>query len=126
MSDEQLARKMLDLTGAASLGKQVLDSMSDTFAKMPGLPAGFMDRFKANAHPEELIELIVPIYLKNFDRKTMMSAIRYYQSEGGQALVAKLPMVTKESIEAGRTWGQKLAAKTLSETKGARPEASPH
>jgi hypothetical protein len=126
LSDEQMARKMLELTGAAALGKQIMDSMSDSLAKTSGLPPGFMDRFKANARPEELVELIVPIYLKNFDRKTMISAIRYYQSPGGQALLAKLPTATKESIEAGREWGQELAKKTLDELmKGAAKTGAP-
>jgi hypothetical protein len=120
LSDEQLARKILELTGAADLGKQVIDGMSENLRKLPGLPPGFTDRLKQNARAEDLTELVVPIYVKNYDRETMIAAIRFYQSKHGQTLVAKLPQVTQESMDAGRIWGRALAEKTLKEM-GLRP-----
>ena len=113
LSNEQLARKMLEVTGAAGLGKQVIDGMSDILKKSPGLPAGFMERFKQNAIKEDLTELIVPIYMKHYDRETMIAAVRFYQSEPGRALVLKLPQVTDECMKAGQAWGTRLAEKTL-------------
>jgi hypothetical protein len=115
LTSEQLARKLLSLMGAEHMGKQVLDGMSENLGKMPGLPPGFMDRFKANAHPEELVELIVPIYVKDFDRETLEAAIHFYESKQGRVLVAQLPLATKESMEAGQVWGRKLAEKSLAE-----------
>jgi hypothetical protein len=115
LSDEQLARKMLDVTGAGQLGKQIGDSMLATFRKMPNLPPGFIDRMSQNMHFESLTDLVVPIYMKHYDRKTMMAAIRFYQSDSGQTLVKALPVVTAESMEAGKTWGAEVAKKTLAE-----------
>jgi len=112
---EQLARKLLAVTGAENIGKQMMDGMAESFRKMPGLAPGFMDRFSANARPEELVDLIVPIYVKNFDRDTLEGAIRFYETRQGRALVAAQPVATKESMEAGRAWGRKLAEKTLAE-----------
>src|ERR1700685_4119310 len=54
LTNEQLASKLLELTGATHLGKQVMDSMASSFGKLPGLPPGFLDRFNENAHTEEL------------------------------------------------------------------------
>lgn len=113
LTDEQLARKMLDVTGASKLGEQVADSMLETFRKMPNLPAGFIDKLRQNMHGSDLIELIVPIYLKHYDRATMITVIRFYQSEPGKALISSLPAVTAESMEAGKAWGKVLAEKTL-------------
>ncbi len=115
LTNEQLATKLLELTGATHLGKQVMDGMTENFSKFPGLPPGFLDRFRENAHPEELTALLVPIYVKNFDRDTLMAAIRFYESKYGRILVAALPAATKEGMEAGQTWGKKLAEKTLSD-----------
>ena len=103
----------LDLTGASKLGEQVADSMLETFRKMPNLPAGFIDKLQQNMHGSDLIELIVPIYLKHYDRETMIQVIRFYQSEPGKALIGALPAVTAESMEAGKVWGKVLAEKTL-------------
>src|SRR5262249_19706335 len=122
LSREELARKIMEVTNAQSIGKQTLDAMVQVLEKMPNLPHGFMERFRSNASPEQLTELIVPIYVKNYDRETMIAAIRFYRSDRGRALVAGLPTVTKQSMEVGRTWGQALAKKTFEEM-GASPQA---
>jgi uncharacterized protein len=115
LTDEQLARKILEVTGAGELGKQIGDSMLATFRKMPNLPPGFIERVSQNMHFEALTDLIVPIYMKHYDRKTMMAAIRFYKSDPGKTLVQALPAVTAESMEVGKTWGAEVAKKTLAE-----------
>jgi hypothetical protein len=130
LSDEQLVRKLLEVTGASGLGKQIADSMMDTFRKMPNLPPGFVDRIKQNIHAEELTDLIVPVYLKHYDRKTMLAAIHFYQSDSGRVLVKALPVVTAESMEVGKTWGRDLAQRTLKDLgiapgSSAQPAQSP-
>jgi uncharacterized protein len=115
LTDDQLARKILEVTGAGNLGQQVGDSMLETFSKMPNLPPGFVDRLRQNMHVEQLMDLIVPIYLRHYDRATMIAAIRFYQSDHGKVIVSGLPSVTAESLEAGKTWGAAVARKTLAE-----------
>jgi uncharacterized protein len=124
LTSEQLATKLLELTGATHLGKQVMDGMAENFTKFPGLPPGFLDKFRENAHPEELTALLVPIYVKSFDRDTLMAAIRFYESKYGRLMVAALPAATKASMEVGQTWGRKMAEKTLSDM-GIQPAKSP-
>src|SRR4051812_42360410 len=63
LSNEDLARKMMEVTDAQRLGKQSIDTMSQMFEKMPNLPQGFMVRFRSKARPEQLTELIVPLYV---------------------------------------------------------------
>jgi hypothetical protein len=124
LTNEQVVRKVLELTGASRLGKQVADGMLDNLRKMPDLPPEFLDRFQRNIHTEELIDLMVPIYLKHYDRETLLAAIAFYQSDHGQALVNGLPAVTAESMETGRAWGTTLANKTLREL-GITPPGKP-
>lgn len=121
LSDEQIVRKLLEVTGASGLGKQVADSMMDSFRKMPNLPSGFIDRFMQNLHTDTLVDMIVPIYLKHYDRQTLMAAIRFYQSVPGQTMVKALPAVTHESMEAGKAWGAELARKTLKDLGAGSP-----
>jgi hypothetical protein len=115
MSNEELARKMMELTGGAKLAQQVMQSMGETLQKMPGMPSGFMAKLVANAKPDDLINLLVPIYVRNYDRDTMIGAIRYYQSDVGKSLIKHLPDVTRESSVAGKGWGRELVEKTLKE-----------
>jgi uncharacterized protein len=121
LSDDQLVHKLLEVTGASNLGMQVANGMMDSFRKMPNLPPQFMDRFKQNLHPETLVALVVPIYLKHYDHATLIAAIRFYQSDPGQKMVKALPAVTKESMEAGKAWGSDLARKTLTDVGAAAP-----
>jgi hypothetical protein len=121
LSSEQLTRKLLEVTGAADLGKQVADGMMDSFGKMSSLPPGFIDRFKQNFQTDSLADLIVPIYMKHYDRDTIIAAIRFYGSAPGQRLVKALPAVTAESMEAGKTWGAELARKTLKDLSSGAP-----
>jgi|SRR5580692_7228057 hypothetical protein len=115
MTDEQVVRKVLDLTGASRLGKQVADGMLANLRKMPDLPPAFLDRFQSNIHADDLVDLLVPIYLKHYNRQTLLATIAFYESDGGRALVKELPAVTAESMEVGRNWGSALAKKTLSD-----------
>lgn len=124
LSDEQVVRKVLELTGASRLGKQVADGMLDNLRKMSDLPPGFLERFQQNIHSDELIDLLVPVYLKHYDRETLVAAITFYQSDHGRALISGLPAVTAESMELGRTWGSELAHKTLREL-GITPPGKP-
>src|SRR5215510_7368222 len=113
LGSEQLVRKLVEMTGAADLGKQVADRMIETFGKTSSLPPGFIDRFKQNAQTSSLVDLVVPIYMKHLDRETIIAAIRFYASPPGQRIVKTLPALTAESMEAGKAWGVALARKTL-------------
>lgn len=113
LDDEQLVRTLLEVSSASAMGKQIAGSMLDTFRKMPNLPAGFIERFKQNMKPETLIEIIVPIYLKHYDRRTLIETIRFYRTEAGRKLLAAMPTATAETMEAGKAWGVELAKKTM-------------
>jgi uncharacterized protein len=123
-SNEAIARKVLELTGASRLGKQVADGMVENLRKMPNLPPGFLDRFQNNVRTDELMDLMVPIYLKHYDRETLLAAIAFYESDHGQALIKQLPVVTAESMDLARAWGTAIAGRTLRDL-GLAPPAKP-
>jgi len=121
LSDDELARKLLAVTGGADIGKQIADKMMDAFRAMPNIPPGFTERFKQNVHPESFVDLVVPIYLKHYDRPTMIAAIRFYESEPGRKMVHELPAAMAEAMEAGKKWGADLAKKTLNDLAASPP-----
>jgi hypothetical protein len=121
---EALVRKLLTLSGAGNLGKQVVDAMMDQFKQMPNLPPGFTEKFKEMARPDEIVELIVPVYVKSYDTATLQAVVDFYQSDAGRAFVAKQPLVFAESQKAGQRWGTDLAQKVLAELQGSPPPAT--
>jgi len=116
MSNEGLARRMINITGARDRAKQAMDMVASTLAKTPGLPPALFRRFAEKLNPETMIERLVPIYVRVFDRPTMTSAIEYYQSPGGAALIARLPGVISESMEMAKTLAREVVTETMKES----------
>ena len=110
---EAKIRKLLDLTGAGDLGKQTMEGMMAAFKNAPGLPEDFIETFLELAKPEDVVNLVVPIYMKHLDEETLDAVIKFHESPAGQKLIKVTPSITKESMEAGQVWGRDLALKTL-------------
>ena len=109
---EALVREMLELTGAADLGKQMMEGMAAQFRQNPQISGEFIDKFLELAKPDDLIELIVPVYVKALDEDTLRGSIEFYKSPAGMQLVAVQPQITQESMVLGQQWGMKLAEET--------------
>lgn len=110
---EKKARRLLELTGASHMGEQVMDAMFEQFRQMPGLPDGFLDRVKELADPDELVEMVIPIYVRHLDAKTMDGAIAFFESPAGGAFAKAQPSIVEESMKAGQEWDAKLAREAL-------------
>jgi len=110
---EKKIRKLLEVTGSAAMGKQVMDAMLDSFQGNNALPPGFIEKFKETAQPEKLVELIVPIYLKNLDEETIDGALVFFDSPAGKKFIKAQPTIVQESMAAGQKWGTEMAEKTL-------------
>lgn len=109
---EELTRKLLQLTGAADLGKQMMEGMAGQFRQTPGITEEFIDTFLELAKPEDLIDMIVPLYVKSLDEQTLEAAIVFYESPAGRKLVEIQPQLTQESMVIGQQWGIRLAEET--------------
>lgn len=110
---EALVRELLEVTGSADLGKQMMDGMMAQFQGNPALPPGFAEKFSELAKPEQIVEMVVPIYMKAYDEKTLQAAIDFYKTPEGTLLMAKMPQISQESMIVGQDWGAKLAQETL-------------
>ncbi len=124
---EQLARKLIDLTGGGSLGKQVMGQMLDMFrTSNPSLPDEFWTEVMASVDEDELVDLAVPIYVKNLTVDEMQAAIAFYSTPQGRSLVSKLPVIMQESMTAGQKWGEQLGRQIyekITKYKQSHPEA---
>lgn len=110
-SNEDLARDLMVLTGAGEMGKQAMVQMIDSFRTMsPDIPEEFWQNFIAEADPNELAELGVPIYVKHLTREELEAAVAFYSSPEGRSMVQKLPAIMQESMEVGERWGAQLGA----------------
>jgi hypothetical protein len=126
-------RRLLDLVGTKALVSQTMDSMSKSIKPLltNSLPAGeyreklvelFFAKFTAKADAQQLLDLAVPVYDKNFSHQEIRSLIEFYQTPLGQKAIATLPKVTAEMQEQGRKWGEELGKQCMVEVLSEHPE----
>jgi uncharacterized protein len=109
---EKDIRTLLDLSGAAKLGMQVIDQMITQMRQIhPDVPPDFWDAFKKEANAEDFTNLVVPIYAKHFSDDEVKELIKFYKSPIGQKLVREQPQMMRESMIVGQQWGFQLGQK---------------
>jgi len=125
-------RKLLTLTGSGKLGVQVMQNMISNFkTKFTAVDPSFWDDFMKEVKPDDLVNLIVPVYDRNFTEEEIDGVVTFYRSPVGQKVLTKLPMIVQESMEVGRAWGEELSNKVIQKLKQKgyitlSPAAPPH
>ncbi len=127
-------KRLLQLTGAGDLGKQVMDQMLSEFRRQFGnkVPSKFWDDFAREINPDDLVRMVVPVYEQNLSREDIQALIKFYESPAGKRFVAVLPKITQQSMEAGQKWGGELGQRVMkklqaveSESKDGKPASKP-
>ena len=132
-SKEASIRQLMELTGAKTLGNQMMQAGMEQFRtsvteSQPDNPRAkqFIDAFVANFqkhfNPDVLTDKIVPIYDKYLTEEDVDGLLEYYQSPLGQRMLKALPEIAKESQQAGYSLGQKAAQETLEDLKADYPD----
>lgn len=111
---EQDIRKLMQMTGSANMGLQVMDNMIAQFKKMmPQIPEDFWTDFRNEVNAKELTDLIVPIYARHFNHNDIKQLIAFYNTPIGKKLVALQPQIMQESMAAGQKWGAKVGQRAM-------------
>ena len=105
-------RRLLKLTGAGDLGKQVATQMLGQFQHaQPGVPKKFWEEFAKEIDPDKLAELTVPIYARHLSHDDVKQLIAFHESPIGKKLIKVQPLIMQESMLAGQKWGAELGEK---------------
>ena len=103
-------RRLLELTGSAQLGQQVIKQMMATFKQSsPDVPESFWDEMTKEFDPGTMIDLVVPIYDKHLTHEDIKGLIAFYESPVGRKMTSVLPAIAQESMQAGQQWGMDVA-----------------
>jgi len=106
---EAVARQLIKSSGADQFGSRVIKQMVGLQQKrMPDIPDQFWENFMTGTNPDDLVLRIIPIYVKHLSVEEMQAIIDFYKSPAGQKLLDKLPLITRETMNAGRQWGAQL------------------
>jgi len=105
--------QLLDATHAAD---QVFNVMEAGLPAMrqatPDVPALFWDRFvaQARARRQELLAALVPLYARTFELSELEALVQFYKSPLGQRLIDVQPVLARESMQVGQSWGARIGA----------------
>lgn len=113
---EARVRELLKLTGAQELGAKFMDNLMDQFKGRPGVDPGFLDRFRKLCRENDLVERIVPIYVKHLDDEALQGALAFFRTPAGRKFTEAQPRILEESMAVGAQWGRDLAMKAMQDT----------
>jgi hypothetical protein len=126
-------RRLLQITGAGSLATQSMDQMEKTIRPMVtnALPPGdyreklvdlFFEKFRSKRQPDELADLVIPIYEKYYSDEDIKGLIQLYQTPLGKKMLSTLPLVMTESQAAGTKWGEQIGRQSMMEVLAEHPD----
>lgn len=108
----------MEVTSADKSSVQMIEMMIPELKKMlPEVPDQFWVDFSAEIDGQELVELTIPVYTKNFSENEVRAAIAFFTSPEGAAFVQKQPVVARESVAIGMEWGESLAMRVIERAK---------
>jgi uncharacterized protein len=112
------ARQLLELTGAGKGGIQMMNNMIASFkTTFTAVPVEFWDEFMKEANPAEMVDLLVPIYIKYYTDAELMQLLAFYKSPIGQKVIEQLPLISQDSYKVGEEWGRKIGEKVAERLK---------
>jgi len=108
-SDESV-QELMDVTGAGKMAVQFMDQMMPAMKQMmPDAPEGFWTEFRKGINPDELENMVIPVYQKHLTQKDVNDQIAFFKSEAGQKMISVQPQIMQESMMIGQQWGMELA-----------------
>jgi uncharacterized protein len=111
---QQDIRRLLEASGAAAAGKQVMDQMMDMFSQSnPAVPPEFWTGLREEIDMEEFVNMLIPVYEKHLSHEDIQGLIAFYESPLGRKMVATQPALMADSMVLGQEWGADLARRVM-------------
>lgn len=112
--DKDLER-YLKLSNATATYDMVYEQLITQLKQMkPGVSDSVWVNLKKEVFDKEVMELtkqLVPLYKKHFTHEDVNELISFYESPIGKKLATKTPILGREAMQLGQTWGMNLMAK---------------
>jgi hypothetical protein len=107
-------RRLLEMTGSAALGQQVMDQMMLSLRPMaPEVPQSFWDEMAREIDVDELVDRIVPVYAAHLTHDEVKQLVAFFDSPVGRRLVAEQPAMLQESMQIGQVWGAEVGERVI-------------
>jgi len=106
-----LIHELLTLTRAVDLAVASMEAAVPVQkASNPRIPAIFWDRFltQARSRRGELETVIAAVYDRHLSSDELRQLIAFYRTPVGKKVIAEMPIIVQESMQAGSAWGAQI------------------
>lgn len=125
-SKQEKIKELLTMSKQANIGIQLINQFVGQFKKTyPTVPEKMWTDFLKEINPEDMINLVVPIYDKYYTESDIDEMLKFYKSPVGLKMTANIQNVFLESQEAGRKWGREIAERILKKLENEKYLQSP-
>ncbi|MEO8201922.1 MAG: DUF2059 domain-containing protein [Gemmatimonadota bacterium] len=108
-----VVRELLRTSHAAEQILAGIENALDAQKKAsPQVPEAFWTEFveRAKSSVSELVEMLVPVYDREFTIEDLRGLMVFYQSPLGRKMLEAQPRITRDAMIAGQRWGAKLGS----------------
>ncbi|MCY3870420.1 MAG: DUF2059 domain-containing protein [Gemmatimonadetes bacterium] len=107
-------KRLMEVTDASNLSMQIMNRLILTMQEgRSDAHKKFWADYMAEVNPNDLIEMIIPIYEKHFTHEEIKQLIAFYESPIGKKMLKVQPQIMMESIAAGEEWGKQLVQRAM-------------
>ena len=105
-------KELMELTGAAKIGIQVITQIFSSYEKTyPNVPGEIWADILKEINEYDMIKMIIPIYEKYYTSDEINELINFYKTPLGKKTIEVMPGLTQDSMAVGREWGLKIVEK---------------
>ncbi len=112
----------MDKTGTGEMAVQAMNQMLPMIKRMvPDAPEAFWVEFQKELNPNELVEMIIPIYQKHFSQEDIDAVNAFYETKAGKNFIQSQPLIMQESMIVGQAWSQGIVQKIMMKAQTVQP-----
>ncbi len=107
-------RILLELTGTRQMAQELIDrTLAQMKRTLPNVPSEFWVGIAQVLNPQDLLDMMVPIYDRHFSHEDVKGLIAFYNSPVGKRLQAAQPAILRETHEVDQAWSQGVVSTIL-------------
>lgn len=132
---QKTVRRLMELTEAIKLGEQMQDALLAQFREALAAKVEEKERFDdligaidrsldKHLSKEVLEDMTIDIYARHATIADLKAFIKFYETPAGRRMTKAMPLIMKESIDAGMQLGNKATLDMLKELAPKYPECA--
>ncbi|MBK6846754.1 MAG: DUF2059 domain-containing protein [Proteobacteria bacterium] len=119
------ARKLLELSGAQQMGKQMISQMLGMMRQnATDVPEDFWRTIEKKLDFSALLDELAGLYARHLSHDDVSQLITFFSSPVGRRFVAVQPRVMQDSVAISQKWGQQFMQQVMQELERAKKRGS--